>query len=241
MVNPTAETTTEEFSAILGNAKSSGSKTTDRVVNGTLEKLFDKAMGPTKKYAHKQVAELRKDNPNLSDAALLDKLEDRYLKIVTGSGAAVGGASAMPGIGFLNGLAAALGDAGFFLVATMTHVYSVMRVSGKDFDDDVAERALLLTILSGGSASPAVKQASKKAGGSWASKLLTGGGQQASMFNKILGRRILTKLGTRQGFMTIGKILPFGVGAVVGGGLNRALGKAMINATRETFQDITNA
>lgn len=244
MAKTATETHTEaadEFSGILGNAKSSGSTTTDRVVNGSLEKLFNKAMGPTKKYAAKQVAELRSDNPNLTGPQLLIKLEERYLKTVTGSGAAVGGASAMPGVGFFTGLAAAFGDAGFFLVATMSHVYSVAELTDTTFADDPAERALLLTILSGGSSSAAVKQASKKAGGSWASKLLNGGAQQASLFNKILGKRILAKIGARQGFMTVGKLLPFGVGAVVGGGLNRALGKAMINATRETFKDLANA
>lgn len=48
--------------------------------------------------------------------------------------------------------------------------------------------------------------------------------------NKVLGPRFLTKYGTKQGIATLGKQLPFMIGAGVGAMSNEAFGELSIKA-----------
>lgn len=41
--------------------------------------------------------------------------------------------------------------------------------------------------------------------------------------NKVLGPNFVTKYGTKQGIIVLGRIAPLGIGAVIGGGANAAL------------------
>jgi hypothetical protein len=53
--------------------------------------------------------------------------------------------------------------------------------------------------------------------------------------NKVLGRNFVTKYGTRQGINVPGRIIPFGIGAVIGGAANLALAETTIRASRRAF------
>ncbi|MFC3300959.1 Uncharacterised protein [Arthrobacter agilis] len=59
-----------------------------------------------------------------------------------------------------------------------------------------------------------------------------------SMVRTITGsiqRRFLRKFLARQGGFMLGRALPFGAGAVIGGTGNHLMGKAVIKTTREAF------
>jgi hypothetical protein len=53
--------------------------------------------------------------------------------------------------------------------------------------------------------------------------------------NKVLGRNFVTKYGTKQGVLVLGRQLPFGLGALIGGGGNAAIGYATIRTARKVF------
>ncbi|WP_258038478.1 MULTISPECIES: hypothetical protein [unclassified Streptomyces] len=53
--------------------------------------------------------------------------------------------------------------------------------------------------------------------------------------NKVLGRNFVTKYGTRQGIVVLGRVAPFGIGAVIGGGANAALASLAVRAGRRAF------
>ena len=53
--------------------------------------------------------------------------------------------------------------------------------------------------------------------------------------NKVLGRNFVTKYGTRQGIIVLGKWLPFGIGAVIGGGANGVFSHLVISASNRAF------
>ena len=60
----------------------------------------------------------------------------------------------------------------------------------------------------------------------------------ASLVKSISGsiqRRFLKKFLAKQGGFMLGRALPFGAGAVIGGTGNHLMGKAVIRATREAF------
>ncbi|MFC4150245.1 hypothetical protein ACFO0M_28665 [Micromonospora mangrovi] len=53
--------------------------------------------------------------------------------------------------------------------------------------------------------------------------------------NKILGKNFVTKYGTKQGIIVLGRVAPFGIGAVIGGGANAALATLAVRAGRRAF------
>lgn len=53
--------------------------------------------------------------------------------------------------------------------------------------------------------------------------------------NKPLGRWFLTRYGDKLCTLAIGKVAPFGIGAAIGAGGNRALGRTVVNTSRRVF------
>lgn len=51
----------------------------------------------------------------------------------------------------------------------------------------------------------------------------------------MLGRNFVTRFGTRQGIIVIGRLAPFGIGAAIGGGANAAIGYGVVRACRRAF------
>lgn len=211
----------------------------DKAGELSLEQAFEKAFTPAKSVAVKQVERIIERNPDISKKELIAKLERRYISEVTSSGAASGGAAALPGVGTLVGIGTAFGDAGVFMTSTIVHVFSMLKAIDAELNDVDHERALILTILCGGSNAPIVQQIAGRVGPHWAKQLLDKiPGESLRLINKALGRNFVTKYGTKQGIVVLGKIFPFGIGAVVGGGLNYLFGRGMIKVTRMTFTDM---
>jgi hypothetical protein len=52
---------------------------------------------------------------------------------------------------------------------------------------------------------------------------------------RTLGRNFITKYGTKQGIIVLGRIAPFGIGAVIGGGANATVAALAVRAARRAF------
>jgi hypothetical protein len=50
-----------------------------------------------------------------------------------------------------------------------------------------------------------------------------------------LGEHFVTKYGTKQGIIVLGRVAPFGIGAVIGGGANAAIAALTVKAGRRAF------
>lgn len=50
--------------------------------------------------------------------------------------------------------------------------------------------------------------------------------------NKLLGRHFVTKYGTKQGIIVLARVVPFGIGAVIGGVANGVFSQGIIKAWR---------
>ncbi len=50
-----------------------------------------------------------------------------------------------------------------------------------------------------------------------------------------LGRWFVTRYGTKQGILVIGRVAPFGIGAVIGGGGNLVVGRSVIAGMSRAF------
>ncbi|GAA2669634.1 MULTISPECIES: hypothetical protein [Actinosynnema] len=52
---------------------------------------------------------------------------------------------------------------------------------------------------------------------------------------RVLGRNFITKYGTKQGIVVLGRAVPFGIGAVIGGGAGATAAALTVRAARHAF------
>jgi hypothetical protein len=184
------------------------------------------------------VQRLRRGNPDASPAEIITKLEKRYLAAVMASGAAVGSAAAFPGIGTIAALSAVAGETVVFLEATALFVLAVAEVHGIPAGHREHRRALVLSVLIGDDSKGAVRDlvGPGRTNGGWL------GESTAALPLPVvsqLNNRLLTHFAKRyalkRGAIAFGKILPMGIGAVIGGGGNRMMGKKIISNARTAF------
>jgi hypothetical protein len=97
-------------------------------------------------------------------------------------------------------------------------------------------------VLSGPGGVSVVERTAGRAGAHWGRRLT----QSVSMdvvrrVNRVLGRNFVTKYGTKQGVLVLGKVMPFGIGAVIGAGGNAAMARLVIRTTRSAFGPLPEA
>jgi hypothetical protein len=184
------------------------------------------------------VDRLREHDPTATPAEIVEKLEKRYLAAVMASGAAVGSAAAFPGIGTLVAMSAVAGETVVFLEATAVFVLAVAEVHGIPADHRERRRALVLAVLVGDDGKRAVADliGSGRTGGAW---LADGAASlplpAVSQLNGRLLKFFVKKYALKRGAIAFGKMLPVGVGAVIGGVGNRAMGKKIVSNARSAF------
>lgn len=204
--------------------------------NGAIMKLLDTALQQAQKLADWRIDRLREQYPDADGAVLLKKLERTFTSSVTSSGAAVGAAATVPGVGTAASVAAAAGDASFFLTAAAAHVLSVARLRGLNLDTFEHQRALVMMVLLGGSSSHIVARAAERAGLHWGKMAADAVPLPAiRAANRILGPYFVTRYGTQRGILVLGRAAPMGFGAAIGGGGNYLLAKSINKATVTTI------
>ena len=203
-----------------------------------LEGAFDRALDVQTTAVEGHVRWMRNRTGTGSDEKVLAALGREYLSAITASGATVGGTAAVPGIGTGAAIGLGVGEVGVFLEATVFYVLCVAHVHGVQPADLERRRALVLAVMMGNSGAAVVQKAAGRTGAHWG-RLFTSAMPMEGIrsINKVLGRNFVTKYGTRQGIVVIGRLAPFGVGAAIGAGGNALLGQTMINRARRAFGD----
>ena len=144
------------------------------------------------------------------------------------SGAAVGSAAAIPGIGTLAALSAVAGETVVFLEATAVFVLAVAEVHGIPAEHRERRRALVLAVLVGEDSKHAIADllGPGRTKGAWLSDgAATLPLPAVSQLNSRLLRYFVKRYALKRGAIMFGKLLPVGIGAVVGGVGNRLMGK----------------
>jgi hypothetical protein len=184
------------------------------------------------------VDRLRKQSPNATPAEVVSRLEKHYLAAVMASGAAVGSAAAFPGIGTLAAMSAVAGETVVFLEATSVYVLAVAEVYGIPADHRERRRALVLAVLVGEDSKHAVADllGPGRTSGSWlADGAATLPLPAVSQLNSRLLKYFVKRYTLKRGAIAFGKLLPVGIGAVVGGVGNRMMGKRIVANARKAF------
>ncbi|MFD3810692.1 hypothetical protein [Rhodococcus sp. NPDC058639] len=196
--------------------------------------LFDRSLIGAGHLMRARVARLEQRFPDASEEQLLKKLETTFLSSVTVSGATAGGAAAVPGVGTAAALAMTAGDTSWFMTAAAGHVLAALRIHGIDITDLEHQKAIVLTVLAGGGGSTFFGKAAARAGGNLG-KLLANAVPLSTIrsINRVLGYNFVTRYGTRQGILVLGRVAPFGVGMAIGAGGNLVMAQTVVKATRK--------
>lgn len=189
------------------------------------------------------IRSVRRSRPDATPEQLIRILERRYLAAVTTGGALVGATSVVPAIGTGTALVLSSVETAGFLEASALFAQSVTEVHGIVVDDPDRARALVMTMVLGTAGSDLVKQLAGQVTGSGTGKSAFWG----EMITKSLPRTVMGPIADRikrtflkryavaQGTNVVGRLIPFGIGAVIGGGGNHLLGRQIITTSREGF------
>lgn len=184
------------------------------------------------------VDRLRGQSPNATPSEIVTKLEKHYTAAVIASGAAVGSAAAFPGIGTLAAMSAVAGETVVFLEATAVYVLAVAEVYGIPADHRERRRALVLAVLVGEDSKHAVADllGPGRTSGAWlADGAATLPLPAVSQLNSRLLKFFVKRYTLKRGALMFGKLLPVGIGAVIGGFGNRLMGKRIVANARKAF------
>jgi hypothetical protein len=170
-------------------------------------------------------------------------LERRYLTAVTTGGAAVGATAVVPGIGTGVTLALSGVETVAFLEATTLFAQSVAEVHGIAVADPDRARALVLTLMLGKEGVDLVAQLARQASGrgpgrdKYWGEIVTKTIPRATLAPLVdqLRKSFIHQFAARGGASWLGKALPFGIGAAIGGAGNNILGRRVLVNSRRAF------
>ena len=201
-----------------------------------LDHLVGRAVTIPSATIHKHVDKVRARNPGASPAEVIKLLEKEYLRVIQTTGSAVGAAAAIPAVGTAASVALSTSDVATFFASSAAFSLAVADVHGIEVEDVPRRRALLLATVLGDKGAQDVENAIGGSGVAWGKVLLTSMPRTTlHRVNKALTHRFIQKQIAKQGSLMLGRILPFGVGAVVGWVGARALGHTVIAQSRIAF------
>ncbi|WP_197523345.1 hypothetical protein [Actinokineospora pegani] len=197
---------------------------------------MDKAITIQSSLVGKNIARARQRNPEATPAQVIRTLERMYVSSLTGTGAAVGGAAAAPAVGTGIALALSAGEAFTSLELSTLFALSVAEVHGVPLDEVERRRTIVLGILLGEAGSTTIGKVAERTGQHWGRQLVAKVPVSTlRRVNSVLGRNFVTKYGAKQGIIVLGRVAPFGIGAVIGGGANAAVAALAVRAARRAF------
>ncbi|WP_051147395.1 hypothetical protein [Glaciibacter superstes] len=204
---------------------------------------FDRVMAIQRPVVLAHIRGIRHRHPNATPDEIVRILERRYLAAVTTGGAAVGATAIIPGVGTGITLALSGVETAGFLEATSLFAQSISEVHGIAVDDPERARALVMTMMLGREGSDLVRQLAGQVSGSGIARNAYWGELVTTSIPRVIIGPLTERLksvfirqfAVRGGASFIGKAVPFGVGAVIGGAGNHILGKRVVQQSRLAF------
>lgn len=198
--------------------------------------ILDKALALQAPLTERHIARLRRNHPEDSPRQIVRRLNAEFRAATISAGVGVGAAAAAPGVGTGVALAMSGTEMVAFLNATVLYILARGEVQGITIKDLERRRTLVMAIMLGDAGAKGVGKVAERTGQHWARQLVRGIPKaKIDAVNKVLGRYFVTKYGTKQGIVVLGKVVPFGIGAVIGGLANGLFGQGIITASHRAF------
>jgi hypothetical protein len=210
---------------------------------GTVERTLDRVLSVQRPVVLAHIRGIRRSNPAATPAQVIRTLERRYLAAVTTGGALVGATSAIPAVGTVASIALSTAETAGFLEASALFAQSVTEVHGIAVTDPDRARTLVMTMILGGAGSELVEQL--------AGEVVGVGPARSAFWGELVTKNIpksavggvarrmrsffLKKFVASEGAGIIGRAIPFGIGAVIGGAGNHFLGRRVVASSRTAF------
>lgn len=231
-------------------------KAKDAAQNQGVQAQIYKAISVQRPVVIEYLRSLRRDKPEASAADLLKELDRRYVATVTTTSTGVGASAAIPGVG--TGIALSLGvaDLLFFYETSALYVLAVAELHGIEVSDAARAQPLVFGMLLGEKSQSAVTQivlgAIPGAAGADQARKMAAGALGNSGWGEVLTQQlpdsalapVLTVLArqalkesAKLGAGTLGKALPFGIGAVIGGVGSFTFGRDVVKAAHLAFPE----
>lgn len=199
--------------------------------------LLDSAISFASKQSVARVKRHRNKHPEATMRDLVRLLDKDLVVALTGQGIGVGTAAAAPGIGTSVALVMAGGEAAVTMNWTAVYVMALAEVYQIPVKEIERKRTLLLSVLMGGSAQKATAKVAGRSGKHWSTKIINKiPTQWLNAINSKLGQNFVTKYGTKQGIVVLGKVVPFGVGAAIGGTMNFVMAQGIVQSAHRVFE-----
>ena len=179
---------------------------------------------------------LNRNDPSPTPERTLRKLGRHYTATVAVIGAGTGAVAAAPAIGTAGAIGYAALDISTFTAASALYALSVAEVHNVRLSEPERRRMLVMAVLAGNSGVNAVEKAAGTTGKHWGKAVVAKiPASQLKQINKVLGRNFVTKYGTKQGILVLGKVVPAGLGAVIGSAGNAGFAQITIRAADKAF------
>ncbi len=209
----------------------------------TAERGFDALLSVQRPVVLAHIRSIRSSRPDANPAQIIAILERRYLTAVTTGGALVGASAAIPAVGVGASIALSGVETAGFLEATALFAQSVTEIHGIAVVDKERARTLVMTMMLGNGGEDLIRQfAGQAAGGSQTRNAFWGEMVTKSLPSAAFGsiadrvqKSFVRRFAVRQGSSVIGRAIPFGIGAVIGGGGNHLLGRRVVASSRTAF------
>ncbi len=205
-------------------------------------KWLDRVISVQRPVVVAHVNAIRRRRPDAAPAEVIQILERQYLAAVTTGGAAVGASAVIPGVGMAAALSLSGAETVGFLETTALFAQSVTEVHGIALEDPERARTLVMAMILGAPGTQLIKQLAGQAAGGQARTAFWGEMVTASLPKQVVSgiggqvrSQFVKRFAARQGSTILGRALPFGIGAAVGGLGNHALGRKVIQASRTGF------
>ncbi|MGO2005252.1 hypothetical protein [Arthrobacter rhombi] len=202
-----------------------------------------RAIGVQRPLVVAYLRRLQRKHPRADGPEMARLLRRDYLVAVTGGGAAVGASAVVPGIGTAASLGLSAAATVGFLEASALYAQSLAELHGITTEDPEKARVMVMAILMGDEGSAMIAALTHQAAGrgvgpvkGWGSVFSNGKSSGAwGAIGAQVQKRFLRKILATQGASIIGRAIPFGLGAAVGGVGNRFLGRKVVESASLAF------
>jgi hypothetical protein len=204
---------------------------------------FDRLLTTQRPAVLAHVRNVRKRHPDATPEQVIRILERHFLTAVTAGGAGVGASAVIPGVGTGIGLALTGVETAVFLEASALFAQSVTEIHGIAVTDPDRARTIVMAMMLGTSGADLVRQLAAQATGQAVPR--------GRFWGDVIGRSIPQSFmgpiadRVKRAFMArfarnttagaIGRIMPFGIGAVIGGVGSNILGRKIVQSSRQAF------
>ncbi|WP_427870260.1 hypothetical protein [Leucobacter luti] len=215
---------------------------TTRATVKAVEKALDRVLAVQEPLVLAHLRRASSKRPDATPAELVRMLERRFLATVTVGGGAVGAAAAIPGVGTATSLALSGAETIGFVEASALFAHSVSEVHGISRLDPERSQSLVLAMMLGEEGVSLLKQVSGQVMGGATRGAFWGELVTSSLPRQAVGPLLdrlrasfLKRLAQTGTASVIGKAVPYGVGAVIGGTGNHLLGRGVVKSSRRAF------